>query len=80
MEEDTQQLIKHREIRFFELHSDDNQAHSATLFLADVEGILRAGMQPRGYILSTACSIAPRVPERHVRIMAEVADEIGHCH
>ena len=44
----------------------------------DVESILRAGMEAPGYILSTACSIAPRVRERHVRIMAEVAEEIGH--
>jgi len=32
-------LIKHREIGFCELHPDPNQAHSAILFLSDIEGI-----------------------------------------
>jgi uroporphyrinogen-III decarboxylase len=44
----------------------------------DVEATVRAGMQAQGYILSTACSIAPRVPEEHVKIMSEVAEDIGH--
>jgi len=45
---------------------------------ADVESTVRAGMKAPGYLLSTACSIAPGVPEGHVRVMAEVAEEIGH--
>ena len=34
--------IKHRLIPFSELHPDKNQARTAALFLADLEGILRA--------------------------------------
>jgi uroporphyrinogen-III decarboxylase len=44
----------------------------------DVEAILRTGMRARGFILSTACSIAPGVPEEHVRIIADVAAALGH--
>lgn len=36
------ELIKHREISFMELHPIPNQAQTAALFLADVEGILQA--------------------------------------
>ena len=43
----------------------------------DVEQIVRTGMAAPGFILSTACSIAPGVPEEHVRIVAEVAQDIG---
>jgi hypothetical protein len=32
--------IKHRQIPFNELHPDSNQARSAALFLADVDGVL----------------------------------------
>lgn len=35
-------FIKHREIVFRELHPDPNQGHTAALFLADVEGVIRA--------------------------------------
>jgi len=34
-------FIKHREIVFRELHPDPNQAHTAALFLADVEGVIQ---------------------------------------
>ena len=34
--------IKHRLIPFSELHPDTNQAHSAAMGLADLEGVLRA--------------------------------------
>jgi len=34
-------FVKHREIVFRELHPDPNQAQTAALFLADVEGIIR---------------------------------------
>ncbi len=44
----------------------------------DIEATVRVGMQAHGYILSTACSIAPRVPEAHVKTMSEVAEETGH--
>jgi hypothetical protein len=35
-------FIKHREITFRELHPDPNQAQTAALFLADVEGVIRS--------------------------------------
>jgi uroporphyrinogen-III decarboxylase len=44
----------------------------------DVEAILRTGVRARGFILSTACSIAPGVPEEHVKIIADVASALGH--
>lgn len=39
MDRDNSELVKHREIRFCRLHPDQQQAHSASLVLADVEGI-----------------------------------------
>ena len=38
---------------------------------------LRAGMPGGGYVLSTACSVAPRTPREHVRVLREAADEFG---
>lgn len=35
-------FTKHREIAFRELHPDPNQAQTAALFLADVEGVIGA--------------------------------------
>jgi uroporphyrinogen decarboxylase len=43
----------------------------------DVEQIVRTGMTAPGFILSTACSIAPGVPEEHAKIIAQVAEEGG---
>ncbi|MBM3473183.1 MAG: hypothetical protein FJX75_07955, partial [Armatimonadetes bacterium] len=43
----------------------------------DVEQIVRTGMTAPGFVLSTACSIAPGMPEEHVRIIAEVAEAVG---
>lgn len=40
MDVEGQDFIKHRDIHFFELHPDPNQAATAALLLADVEGIL----------------------------------------
>ena len=37
-----QDLIKHREIVFRDLHPERNQAETAALFLADVDGVIRA--------------------------------------
>ena len=39
MEENADSLIKHREISFSKLHPDPNQAQTATLLLADLEGV-----------------------------------------
>jgi len=41
MESQKQDLIKHREITFQELHPDPNQAQSAALLLGDVKGVHR---------------------------------------
>ncbi|OGD30870.1 MAG: hypothetical protein A2V45_09405 [Candidatus Aminicenantes bacterium RBG_19FT_COMBO_58_17] len=38
---------------------------------------LEAGKPGGGYILSTACSIAPRTPRENIQVLAEVADESG---
>ena len=35
-------FVKHREIAFRDLHQDPNQAATAALFLADVEGVIHA--------------------------------------
>ena len=42
MERAEHDLIKQREIAFRDLHPDPNQARTAALFLADVEGVVRA--------------------------------------
>ncbi|MDH5784018.1 MAG: hypothetical protein OEZ16_00240 [Chromatiales bacterium] len=39
MERESSELLKHREIHFCRLHPDQQQAQSASLLLADVEGI-----------------------------------------
>ncbi|MEN8166289.1 MAG: hypothetical protein ABFR65_02290 [Pseudomonadota bacterium] len=39
--DDTIDFIKHRDIHFIELHPDPNQAQTAALLLADIEGIVR---------------------------------------
>lgn len=39
MERESRDRIKHRDIRFCRLHPDQQQAHSASLMLSDVEGI-----------------------------------------
>jgi uroporphyrinogen-III decarboxylase len=44
---------------------------------ADARGRLAAGAAHGGYILSTACSIAPHTPRRHVEILARSANEFS---
>ncbi len=44
---------------------------------ADVRRTMAAGAPGGGFILSTACSIAPGVPPEHVQILAAVARESG---
>jgi hypothetical protein len=41
------EFIKHRDIFFAELHPDPNQASTAALLLADVEGVIRAAPADR---------------------------------
>lgn len=43
----------------------------------DVKRRLQIGMQARGYILSTACSMAPATPPEHVALLAPLAREFG---
>ena len=38
---------------------------------------LRTGSPGGGYILSSACSVSPRVPPEHLTVLAEVAAEFG---
>jgi uroporphyrinogen-III decarboxylase len=44
---------------------------------ADVRRRLAAGMPGGGYILSTACSIAPRTPAENVELLAPLAAAEG---
>jgi len=39
---------------------------------------LRTGMQNKGFILSTACSISPMVPMERVQVMAKIVKESGN--
>ncbi|OGD12192.1 MAG: hypothetical protein A2Y86_04405 [Candidatus Aminicenantes bacterium RBG_13_62_12] len=43
----------------------------------DAKFRLEVGKPGGGYILSTACSIAPSTPRENVQVLAEVADEFG---
>jgi uroporphyrinogen-III decarboxylase len=44
---------------------------------ADARRRIEAGKPGGRYILSTACSIAPRTPRDNVAVLADVADENG---
>jgi len=45
---DSQELIKHRDIHFVEFHPDPNQARTAALLLADIDGIIHVNpVSPR---------------------------------
>lgn len=43
----------------------------------DLSERIRIGMQNKGFILSTACSIAPKVKKENVQILSKIAKEIG---
>lgn len=45
--------------------------------LSDIQATLEIGMNHRGYILSTACSVAPRVSRENVKLLKESADRWG---
>ena len=47
------------------------------VIVKDVVKRLNIGMQNKGFILSTACSIAPKVPKENVQILAKLAKEYG---
>ena len=44
---------------------------------ADVVKRIEIGRQNKGFILSTACSIAPNVPKENIELLAKIASEIG---
>ena len=45
----------------------------------DVRHILETGMtKGRGFILSTACSIAPKVPKENILKLSELVEEFGY--
>ena len=50
---------------------------SADGVLADARQRLEVGRQGGGFILSTACSIAPHVPESHVRLLHDAVERWG---
>lgn len=43
-----------------------------------IKETIETGMTGGGYILSTACSVAPKVPPSRVRRLFELAEEYGH--
>jgi len=43
----------------------------------DISQRIKTGMRNRGFILSTACSIAPKVKKEKVRMLSKIAHEIG---
>ena len=44
----------------------------------DVSGRILTGKENRGFILSTACSIAPNVPSEHITLLSEIVQEYGY--
>ncbi|MEN8116691.1 MAG: uroporphyrinogen decarboxylase family protein [Bacteroidota bacterium] len=43
----------------------------------DVSARIKTGMKNKGFILSTACSIAPKVAKENVQVLAKIVKEIG---
>ena len=43
----------------------------------DVKSRIETGMVHQGFILSTACSIAPRVPRERIAMLSELVKEFG---
>jgi hypothetical protein len=52
---------------------------TADRIAGDLRRRLKAGRRARGYILSTACSIAPRTPAAHIEILVPFAEEEGRA-
>ena len=66
-------LIKHREIQFSELHPDANQAHSAMAFLAGIEGML--GVQ----IVNPICvQVRYNVNQVSLQLLEQALEEMGY--
>src|SRR5512143_1097038 len=73
MDRESQSLIKHREIRFCPLHHDRAQAHSASLLLADLDGVQRVvPLDP------LVMQISYDVTRLTLRILDDVLDELGY--
>jgi MtaA/CmuA family methyltransferase len=54
------------------LHGSDDEV------LADVKRRIEIGKRGRGFILSTACSIAPHVNRERVQMLVELAEQYGY--
>ena len=50
---------------------------SEELITEDVKQRLACGMKNQGFILSTACSIAPKVPEENVQMLSRLVKKFG---
>ncbi len=50
---------------------------SAEQVIAHAAGRIRIGMPGGGYILSTACSVAPRVESWKLELLTPLAEEMG---
>ncbi len=44
----------------------------------DVSERIKIGMENKGFILSTACSIAPKVQKKNVQVLSKIVSEIGN--
>ncbi|MCX8056343.1 MAG: hypothetical protein N3F03_01880 [Ignavibacteria bacterium] len=53
------------------LYGDENKIHH------DVKEIIEIGKEGSGFILSTACSIAPLVPKENVKILKSLVEKYG---
>ncbi len=54
------------------LFADDEKARS------DIEKIIETGKKGKGFILSSACSIAPKVTENRLNLLYEIVEEKGY--
>lgn len=66
-------LLKHREIRFCPLHQDKTQAHSASLMLADLEGVQR--VTP---LAPHVLQISYDVTRLTLHLIEEALDDLGY--
>lgn len=73
MDHETHSLIKHREVRFCSLHPDKTQAHSASLLLADLEGVHRVvPVDPH------ALQVSYDVTRLTLHLIETALDELGY--
>jgi len=73
MDRESQSLIKHREVRFCPLHHDRAQAHSASLLLADLDGVQRVvPLDP------LVMQISYDVTRLTLRVLDDVLNELGY--